>query len=577
MAGRKMHPSERVADYVDQGWWTGDTVQRLFSDRVAEFGDELAIVDPPNKAELVDLPLQRLSWNSASDQVERIAAVLLANGIGEGDVLAVQLPNIVEQVLTYLAGWRIGAIVSPLPVPYRTHEIVELGNIAKISAFVTADRIGKRAVLEEVLGVRTDISTLRTVLYFGPSDIPDATNISTAVAQVSAKELATAAAYADAHPADPNDCLTICWTSGTESRPKGVPRAHYEWLLICRDTVYAPGLTHESRILNPFPLVNMAGINGMLLPWLRVGCVLLQHHPFDLEVFLAQVQNERVTYTVAPPALLAMLLQREELLASADISSLRQIGSGSVPLQEWMVQGWFDRHGVTIINFFGSNEGLSLITDVKMMTEASERARFFPRYGVDRPWTSPSSQYTTIKLIDPETGAEVDEPHHPAELYLKGPSVFAGYLDAPNVANPFDPDGYLKSGDMFVIDGPNNEYLRYVDRSKDLIIRGGMNVAPAELETLIATHPNVADVAVVGYPDDLLGEKACAIVVLKPGTTLTLGQVVGHLTAQNIASFKLPERLELRDSLPRNPVGKILKRQLRDEMRDAAHDDERSR
>jgi acyl-CoA synthetase (AMP-forming)/AMP-acid ligase II len=378
--------------------------------------------------------------------------------------------------------------------------------------------------------------------------------------------LAGVAAYADAHPVDPNDCITICWTSGTESRPKGVPRGHYEWLVMSWDTVYSPDLTHTSRILNPFPMVNMAGINGMLLPWLRTGCVLVQHHPFDLQIFLAQVGDEGITYTVAPPALLALLLQNQALLAHANIETLRQIGSGSAPLQEWMVQGWYDRHGISIINFFGSNEGISLMTDVKLMTDPGQRARFFPRYGGGRQWTFPAARHTRIKLIDPETGEEVTEPGRPGELYLRGPSVFSGYLDAANVPSPIDADGYLRTGDMFVIDGENHEFLRYVDRLKDLIIRGGMNIAPAELETLIASHPSVAEVAVVGYPDDVLGERICAVVVTRPSTSIDLRTVVEHLAAQQIASYKLPERLELREALPRNPVGKILKRQLRDEI-----------
>ncbi len=566
MAGRKMHPQSRIDDYLAKGWWTDETVQQLFLDRVAEFGDELAAIDPSNKADLVDLPEQRVSWNDIAGQVERLAAVLLDHGIGEGDVLAVQLPNIVELIVAYLAAWRVRAIVSPLPVQYRRHEVVELGNIGEPVAFLTSDRIAQRPVAAEVVDMQADIPSLKTVLYYGPTDVPGAHSIATALASVRPDALAGVAAYADAHPIDPNDCITICWTSGTESRPKGVPRAHYEWLVMSWDTVYSPSLTHEARILNPFPMVNMAGINGMFLPWLRVGCVLVQHHPFDLGVFLRQIEQERITYTVAPPALLAMLLQREELLAGADISTLRQIGSGSVPLQEWMVRGWYERYGITIINYFGSNEGISLMTDVKLMTDPAQRARFFPRYGGDRHWSFPAAGRTSIKLIDPDTGDEIDEPDHPGELHLKGPSLFAGYLDAANVASPFDAEGYLKTGDMFVIDGPQNQFLRYVDRAKDMVIRGGMNIAPAELETLIATHPSVAEVAIVGYPDDVLGEKVCAVVALKPGTTLTLTDVIDHLRAQEIATYKLPERLAIVDALPRNPVGKILKRQLRDDI-----------
>lgn len=567
MPGRKMHPQERIAEYTGKGWWADETVQQVIADRVAEYGPELAAVDPPNKRDLVDLDELRLTWDDLAAESERLAAVLRAHDIGEGDVLAVQLPNIVELILVYFAAWRVRAIVSPLPVQYRRHEVTELGNIGRIKAFLTADRVGHREMAAEVVAERAGIPSLRTVLHYGPTEVEGSVRLADALAAVGEAELAEVAAYAEAHPVDPNDCITICWTSGTESRPKGVPRAHYEWLAMSWDTVYSPDLQHDSRVLNPFPMVNMASINGMFLPWLRTGCVMVQHHPFDLKVFLTQIAQERVTYTVAPPAVLALLLQNEDILANADISSLTGIGSGSVPLQEWMVRGWYERHGISIINFFGSNEGISLMTDVKLMTDPAQRARYFPRYGGGREWSFPASRTTSVRLVDPDTGEEIDEPGRPGELRLKGPSLFAGYVDGESMASPFDEQGYLKTGDVFVIDGPNNEFLRYVDRAKDLIIRGGMNIAPAELEQLIAGHPDVAEVAVVGYPDDVLGERVCAVVAPKPGRTVTLESVVAHLTAQDIASYKLPERLEVREALPRNPVGKVLKRQLRDDVR----------
>ena len=566
MPARKMHPQERIEEYLGNGYWTTETVQQLFADRVAEFGDELAAVDPANKADLMDTEIQRASWNEIDAQVQALAAALRRAGLGEGDVIAVQLPNTVELIVAYLAIWRVRGIVTPLPVQYRRHETVELGAISEPVAFITADRVGTRPAAAEVVEMMPAIPSLRSVYAYGPSDVPGAVALRDSLALVDADDLAAVDEYAASHPVDPNDCITICWTSGTESRPKGVPRAHYEWLVMSWDTVYSPNLTHEARILNPFPMVNMAGINGMFLPWLRVGCVLVQHHPFDLGVFLRQIEDEKITYTVAPPALLAMLLQRDELLAGADISTLRQIGSGSVPLQEWMVRGWHERYGIAIINYFGSNEGISLMTDVKVMTDPAQRARYFPRYGGDRQWSFPAAQRTQIKLIDPDTGDEVTEPDHPGELYLKVPSLFAGYLNGDQLPSPFDADGFLRTGDMFVIDGPELQFLRYVDRAKDMVIRGGMNIAPAELETLIATHPSVAEVAIVGYPDDVLGEKVCAVVALKPDTELTLDELVEHLRAQDIASYKLPERLAVVTALPRNPVGKVLKRQLRDDI-----------
>jgi acyl-CoA synthetase len=145
--------------------------------------------------------------------------------------------------------------------------------------------------------------------------------------------------------------------------------------------------------------------------------------------------------------------------------------------------------------------------------------------------------------------------------------VFPGYLPASGVPDPFEPDGFLKTGDILEIAGDELEYLHYIDRSKDMVIRGGMKVSAAELEGFIAGHPAVADVAVVGYPDEVLGERSCAVVVPRDGQTVTLADIVQYLRDAGLATFKLPERLELRDELPRNPLGKILKRDLREELR----------
>jgi acyl-CoA synthetase len=559
MPGRKLHPPERVADYTARGWWSQDTMDALLRAQVARQPDRLAVVDPANKAALVGTEPRRLTWGELDAETDRLATVLLDYGAEQGDVFAVQLPNTVELVIAYLAAWRLGLIVTPFPVQFREHEIVPMAELAEVKYFLTTERIGDRAHAEEVAGYK-----LPAVLLAHGTDLPDG---AVPLDRLTVAVGSTVDEYAAAHPADPNDCVTICWTSGTESTPKGVPRTHYDWLAICWATVEAPRLTEDDVLLNPFPMVNMAGINGMFLPWLRVGCVLVQHHPFDLPTFLGQITTERATYTVAPPALLTLLLQRTELLAAADLSSLKQIGSGSVPLQPPMVRGWQERYDIGIINFFGSNEGISLLTDPHDVPDPEQRARFFPRYGVPGyTWSSRVTEWTSVRLVDPATGEEVTEPGVPGELRLKGPTVFAGYLHGERLASPFDEQGYLRTGDVFVIAGDDGQFLEYVDRAKDLVIRGGMNIAPAELEGLIAAHPAVADVAVVGYPDDVLGERVCAVVVLREGHELDLPTLVRFLQDQRIASYKLPERLDIRPALPRNPVGKVLKRQLREEV-----------
>ena len=564
---RGLHPAEKVADYQARGWWSDETVDQLFAEQVQARGDHVAVVDPANRAALLGSPPRRLTWSQLGDEVTHLAARLLGLGLRRGDVLGVQLPNTIELVEVYLAAWTIGVVVSPLPMQYREHEIVAMGTQAGFAAFVTSPHFGGRSPVAEVLGVRDRVATIEHVIAFG--DVaeldgvpPDA--VSLAPRAATGRERALVEQHVAADPNDANDALTICWTSGTESEPKGVPRCHLDWLAITWATVDAPGVTADDVLLNPFPMINMAGISGMFLPWLRTGCVLVQHHPFDLPTFLGQVATERATYTVAPPALLWMLLHNEALMATVDLSSLTRIGSGSVPLQPAMVRGWQEKHGIGVINFFGSNEGVGLLSSPADFPDPDERARFFPRFGAPGVrWATRVSEWIDVRLVNLVTGEDITEPGVPGEMRLNGPTVFAGYLNGDSRPSPFDDQGYLCSGDLFELAGEQGQFLHYLDRARDLVIRGGMNIAPAELEGLIVDHPAVVDVAVIGDPDELLGERVAAVVSLAPGESLTLDQLVEFLRQKQIASFKLPERLEIRDELPRNPVGKILKRTLR--------------
>ncbi len=417
-----LHPEERVREYRDKGYWTDDMIDALLRERVRQFGDITAITDPLNRQTLLDGPFRTLTWPELDEQVSRLAQVLLAEGVGTGDVVGIQLPNTVEIVVAFLAIVRIGAIVAPFPVQYRAWELTNLSNVAQVRAFLTASRIGQRPAAAELAGLRPQIPSLRWVGVFGAG-------LDERIA--AADDRAGLAAHLTGFSPDPNDCVTICWTSGTESTPKGVPRTHYDWMAMCTGTVEGPDLTADDVLLNPFPM----------------------------------------------------------------------------------------------------------------------------------------ARTTLARIVDPQTGAEITEAGVPGELRISGPGVFPGYLPASGVPDPFDEDGYLRTGDILEIAGDNLEYLRYVDRSKDMVVRGGMKISAAELEGFIAGHPKVADVAVVAYPDEVLGERACAIVVPRPGQSVTLEEIVAHLREEGIATFKLPERLEIRDELPRNPLGKILKRELRDELR----------
>lgn len=567
---RGLHPPERVADHVARGWWTPERIDEIFLDQVARRGPALAVVDPANRADLDGSPPRRLSWDALEAEVIALAARLIELGLRRGDVLGVQLPNTIELVQAYLAAWLLGVVVSPLPMPYREHELVEMGTQAAFRAHLTVHRFGDRRPAREAQDVADRLPELTTVIAYGSADRAETgADASSGVLELAPSPATDADRAAvgrrrQEDPGDPNDAVTICWTSGTESTPKGVPRCHYDWLAVAWGTIDAPQVVTEDVLLNPFPMVNMAGISGMFLPWLRTGCVLVQHHPFHLPTLLAQIAQERITYTVAPPALLWLLLHDEALLAATDLSSLTRIGSGSVPLQPAMVRGWQERFGIGVINFFGSNEGVGLLCSPADVADPDDRARFFPRYGAaGKTWSTRVSEWVGVRLVDLETGADITAPGHPGELRISGPTVFAGYLNAAQRPSPFDEQGWLRSGDLFEIAGERGEYLRFLDRVTDVVIRGGTNIAPAEIEGLIGAHPAVSDVAVIGDPDPVLGERVAAVVTLHAGSLLTLDELVGFLRERHIASFKLPERLEVRDVLPRNPVGKILKRSLR--------------
>jgi acyl-CoA synthetase (AMP-forming)/AMP-acid ligase II len=334
-------------------------------------------------------------------------------------------------------------------------------------------------------------------------------------------------------------------------------------------TISTPKLTPDDVLLNPFPMVNAGGMAGMYLPWLMLGARLVQHHPFDLEVFLGQIEVERVTYTCAPPAVLNALVANPEAMAAHDLRSLRAVGSGSAPLSAWMIEAWERDRGVEVLNLFGSNEGLCLFGCPDTIPDPGERGRLFPRPGDPSfAWRARAGRETRSRLVDLETGEDITEPGRPGELRVSSPTIIAGYWG--DVPAPFDEQGYYRTGDIFEITGPGGHLLSYVDRAKDLISRGGYKVSAVEIESLLLSHPKVAAAALVGMPDDRLGERICAFVEPRdPADPPDLEELLDVLRTHQVARFKWPERLEILAELPRNPVGKILKRTLREQLRSA--------
>jgi acyl-CoA synthetase (AMP-forming)/AMP-acid ligase II len=548
---------EKRALYREAGWWGDKTLADLFFANAVKHPERLALVDAPNRNDFAFGDPKRLTYAQLQAEVERLAGALLAADIGKDDVIVIQLPNISEFVALYFAAATIGAIVSPVAVQYRSHELSTMFDIVEPKAFICGTQMHNADHIGVVRSLLDGSIKLMTVGPDAPADAIDLTH-----AQTHPDLLA---AYRAATKIDADDIFTVCWTSGTTGIPKGVPRSHNHWVGIAPGTYSTSRLQDGDVMLNPFPLINMASIGGITMSWLRIAGTMVLHHPFDPQIYLGQIATEKPGFTIAPPAVLNMLLQNEALLAKVDFSSLRTIGSGSAPLAPAMVQGFQERLGLPVINIFGSNEGMTLITGPDDVPDPVERASYFPN-GLDiTPWFgSAPERIMQSRLVPPQGGEPITDEGVPGELQIRGPAVFEGYWKAlEQNAAAFTEDGYFKTGDLFQIE-QGGRFLKFTGRCKDLIIRGGVNISPEEIDQALGGHPLLAEACVFALPDPVMGERIGVAVVSRDGADVSLDAVTAFLREQDLAVFKLPERLFRLESLPRNVTNKVMRSEVRE-------------
>ena len=552
---------KRIERFVSNGWWGEATLYSIFQEALNACSDQEALVDPENRLVITgDIP-QRLSFKEINVIVEKYAAIFYEKGLRKDDIVIIQLPNVVELPMIYLALSKLGIICSPIPMQYGAFEIASIVNETNPKAFISIASFNGKAHAKELISSFTNGE-----IKFSLGEVEHFIDLNSS--EPGSETMKSQQAYAQDNPISANDIFTICWTSGTTGTPKGVPRSHNLWLPMAKAAAFVSNTEEGDALLNPFPMINMASIGGFLFNWLLCKGKLVQHHPFDLNVFLNQISNENIKYTIAPPAIMNMLLNNPAILDQQDLSSLRCIGCGGAPLSEWMVKTFQNKYNLTVQNIFGSNEGATLLSSRNEIDDPNLRAKYFPRFGVDGlNWSNPVSKIVKTKLISLETNEEIVEPGKPGELLISGATVFDGYWNAPEAnAEVFDEDGYFRTGDLFEISPDNTEkkYYKFCGRCKDLIIRGGMNISPEELDNLLSSHPKMLEVAVTAYDDEILGEKVGVVAVVIEGETLTLSEVIDFLKDKQIAKYKMPEKLRVIDVLPKNPVGKVLRRELKE-------------
>ncbi|MEP4891961.1 MAG: class I adenylate-forming enzyme family protein [Aliiglaciecola sp.] len=543
---------DRIKQYHDSGEWGETKLHELFEKTVSAFPQRPALVDPIDKPSLTGNQPQRLTYQQLSQKVDQLTDAFLQLGLGKDDIILVQMPNVVELIYTYLAASKLGIILSPVPVQYQESELRTILQMLQPKAVIVTASFKQTDLLDKIHRsiALSELDSLPKVLSWG-----EGTSDCNLYTQMTSYENNTAyEAYSRQHPVSADDLITICWTSGTEGDPKGVPRSHNQWLAIGKATYLGNQIEDNETLLNPFPLINMASIGGMFLSWLYSGGKLVLHHPLNLPVFLQQIVDEKVNYTLAPPTLLNTLLKDEKLRSAIDFSTIRAIGSGSAPLDAWMVDGYKQLFDIEIVNHFGSNEGMSLLCGPNQTDAPEKRARLFPR----------KSDLLETRLMDVKTNTEINQDDTSGELQIRGAGVFDGYFKAADkTAQSFTSDGFFRTGDLFQISSQDPDFYKFIGRCKDLIIRGGMNIAPAELDNLLSAHEHILDVAVAPYPCEIMGERIAVFVALKPQKKLTLDDLLSYLKKQNIASFKLPEKMHLVAEIPRNALGKVMRHKLR--------------
>lgn len=546
----QIHSDTRIDEYERAGVWGDVTLLDRFDDVAAGQPDRTAVVDPPNRPELVGGAPERLTYAEFHSRVDAIAADLRDRGVGKDDVVVVQLPNTWELAALYLAVARAGAVISPLPVQWRRREIEHVVEITGAEVIVAVEEFNGFDHAGMAERVVEDLPTLRTVVTL--DDVRGASEREVDQAVFGNVDVGA------------NEVFNLQWTSGTTADPKACPMSHNNWA-----ANFVPPLTDMSeggRLLCLAPLVNMTALGVLYVPWLLTRGTLVLHHPIDAELLVEQLMGEDITFTIMVPTLLNRLLKHPKVDAF-DFSGIETIATGSAAPAAWTLAEFKDRWDIEIINIWGQNEGTGIVSGPRT-TPLSRRATDFPQFRTDVDWGIDDPRVTTIdtKIVDPETGEEVTEIGERGELAYRGPFTMGGYFNQPELTEKaFDDDGFFYTGDLFEVEP--DDFISFFDRKKDVVIRGGYTISAKEVENVALQHEHVADAAVVAMPDPELGERVAIYVVPNQGESVALEDVTS-LMEDEIAIYKHPERLELVEEIPRNPVGKVLKTELRADIQE---------
>jgi len=492
-------------------------------------------VGQPGKPALVDGASGRvMTYGELAGAIRSLAGGLVTAGFGRGDVLALMAPNSPEYAVVFHGAAMAGGTVTTINPAYTQAEVHHQLADSGARILVTIAPLAAMAV-------RACARTAVTEVYLLGDGPAEGTKPLSALA---GPPLATHV------PVGPHDVVALPYSSGTTGLAKGVMLTHRNLVANVAQTLGAIPSAPDERVMAVLPFFHIYGMQCMMNCGLRAGATVVTLPRFDLEQFLRAHQDYRITRSfVAPPIVLA--LARHPLVDSFDLSQLRLVNSGAAPLKAELAAECSQRLGCEVIQGYG-------MTELSPVSHLTPPGWFKPgSVGV----TAPGTQ---TRIVDPLTGADLGIGQE-GEICVRGPQVMSGYLNNPQAtADTVDEDRWLHTGDLGYLDADGHLYV--VDRLKELIKYKGFQVPPAELEAVLLRHPDVADTAVIGLPDDEAGEIPVGYVVLRPGAATSPEEIM-RFVAGEVASYKQIRRLEVIDAIPKSAAGKILRRVLRDSAR----------
>jgi len=491
---------------------------------------------------------KRWTYTQTSERINKLANTLIKLGIEKGDRIGMLQVNCNQYVETYFASAKIGAIFVPLNFRAKTDELSYMIANAEARILFAGSRY-----LDIVDAMLPELSTVKHYISIDRKDEK----------KLYYEDLiGSASSDESSFEVGDEDITMLIYTAGTTGRPKGVPLRHSAFVSYVLENVEPANPDIEERNLLTVPLYHVAGIQAMLAA-IYGGRTLVMMRQFEVKEWLETIQREEATRAMLVPTMLKRVIDDSDY-NKYDLSSLKVITYGAAPMPFEVIHKAINMMPwVKFINAFGQTETASTITalgpeDHVIEGTEEEREKKLKRLtsSIGRPLPD-----VEVKIVD--EGGKALPPLEVGEILARGPRIMTGYWrDDQKTKQVLTSDGWLRTGDMGWMD--KDGYIYLAGRADDMIIRGGENISPEEVEDVLHSYPKVEEAAVIGVPDPEWGQEPRAVVVLKKGEAATQEEIVEYCRSK-LSGFKRPRSIVFLDSLPRNPMGKVLRKKLREE------------